>query len=227
MEGILKKESEMNECTFKPAINATSSVEDFGVKRNELLEPYTQKVPSYTFDRLYENAFDNQYNKDYYLKMRWKKEEHECTFRPKINDTKEIESKSLFAWAHNALSLCFTSVPTKRLGIEKLSSPAFERLYEDHSRRRLNQRKLETLKHKEEIDSRFAPQRVTKSKDKEYGLTKEPFYQKFNRLFNDHEKKTRKRRMLAEVKAREEKNLHEKATANISGRRSSLPSSRS
>mmetsp|Transcript_25648 Transcript_25648/g.29478 ORF Transcript_25648/g.29478 Transcript_25648/m.29478 type:complete len:202 (+) Transcript_25648:757-1362(+) len=201
MEGILKKESEMNECTFKPAINATSSVEDFGMKRNELLEPYTQKVPSYTFDRLYENAFDNQYNKDYYLKMRWKKEEHECTFRPKINDTKEIE--------------------------KKLSSPAFERLYEDHSRRRLNQRKLETLKHKEEIDSRFAPQRVTKSKDKEYGLTKEPFYQKFNRLFNDHEKKTRKRRMLAEVKAREEKNLHEKATANISGRRSSLPSSRS
>jgi len=42
---------------------------------------------------------------------------------------------------------------------------------------------------------KFAPDRISKPSDSKFGLEKEPFYEKFNRLYNDHAKKLQKKRV--------------------------------
>lgn len=73
----------------------------------------------------------------------------------------------------------------------------------------------------------FAPERVTKDKDKQFGLTKEPFYQKFNRLYQDHEKKIKTRRIMKERRDQEDRKKHNFATSRESNRRSSCKNSAS
>ena len=92
--------------------------------------------------------------------------------------------------------------------IVKSEVEAHERLYSDFSKRKAAQRRTEHLKHLEEQDMKFVPERVTKSKDKKFGLDKEPFYEKFNRLYQDHEKKARKSRKQKQIRDQEDRKKH-------------------
>ena len=46
----------------------------------------------------------------------------------------------------------------------------------------------------------FVPERITKTLDEKFGLNKEPYYEKFNRLYNDHAKKIKKIKMAKMTK---------------------------
>ena len=105
-------------------------------------------------------------------------------------------------------------------------SSAFDRLYEDYHTRKSNQRKRESLENTRKSWDMFSPNRVSKEKDKKYKLDREPFYQKFNRLYNDHEEKLKRQRKAQENQNQEIDNTHTYAWKSIN-RNSSVNSSKS
>ncbi|CAI2377427.1 unnamed protein product [Moneuplotes crassus] len=203
-----KEEEELDNCTFIPDISASQACEPSSSVNPNCTSPES------TYERLYYKGCQSRdQRKHYYAQMRWEKEDHGCTFHPQTNSPQSTSltsnrrsrskknGKSVYARLYTQkIKTPLSSKPSNQDRIQIIPSsnslnPDLPAEYAEHSVRKSAQRKAEIQVIKtQDKELKFVPERVTKGKDSLYGLDKEPYYEKFNRLYNDHAEKHKKRR---------------------------------